>query len=138
MKKILIPGIFITCIGVASAATVKCIAFNTQTACTYDNPYDYVDFTAYCGGITVRGLGYCSEQSGSSVGSTTMDLEKSKGIYCWCRMVSPALSNWVYLESAMDSSQCVHTCSIDCAIALNDSRTKGSSMRQGMFNSAIY
>lgn len=130
MKKYFITCVLVGCVGTAGAATVKCIYFNSNTACTYENPYDNATFNATCGGINVKGIGYCSQQSGSSMGSTSMDLTKTPGIYCWCKMLSPAVSYWVYLESAMSEDQCWHTCSIDCAIRLGDST---SEYRRSMF-----
>lgn len=132
MKKILIPGIFIGCISIAGAATVKCIAFDTTKACSIENPGDYPDFYGSCNGITVKGIGYCSQDKGSSKGETSPTLNKNIGVNCWCKMISPAVSQWVYLEgAAANYVNCLHTCSIDCVWALNNSRD--STIRSAMF-----
>ena len=132
MKKYLIPIVLIGCIGTAGAATVKCIAFQPSVKCEYENPGDYPIFTATCSGVAVKGLGYCSTQSGGSIGTTSLTLNKGPGAYCWCKMISPAVSYWVYLEQANDTGQCWHTCSIDCAVRLGNSRD--SIIRNSLFN----
>ena len=121
-------------------AVTKCVALNSNTTCTYKNPGEYVvDWTSTCttnGASTpISGIAVCSENDGSA-GYTETRLNISglldNNLYCWCRMISPAVSLWVYTDTpAVTSDYCVSYCAYICA----DSMKNNASFRSAMFGS---
>lgn len=123
MKKILIPVAMFSFVGAAYGA-VKCVVSldPSQKCDSYDTSLgDSPTFAASCAGVTVKGVSYCSETTVDNVGTSgeaADKISKAPGANCWCKMVSPFVSKWIYLEQAMSSGQCMNTCSIDCGAHL--------------------
>ena len=109
----------------APASTVtKCVALNSNTTCTSESPGHYVaDWTSTCttNGVStsIKGIGICSATRGASTGSTATSLEisgtTSENAYCWCKMVSPALSRWVCALEDLSAGNCAYLCADSCA-----------------------
>lgn len=86
------------CVPVIANATVKCIALNETTHCERSETNDEKgDWAANCdGGITVRGVSLPKKGTDS---------------YCFCKMVSPAVSDWVETEVGdNDTAMCAFFC----------------------------
>ena len=110
-------------VGGPADAVVKCVALGSATTCTAPAAQNKADWTATCttGGaaVSVQGIGFCSNQAGSAqfVKSTTLTTDGSKAennLNCWCKMVSPAVSSWVFLETRTSASACVYGCAHNC------------------------
>ena len=120
-KGIFLLGITIALCTPASAVT-KCVKLSSSTTCSYVNPGTYVvDWTSNCTSsgtsVAISGISQCSSTSGSSGGQKATALENSGGTddkYCWCKMVSPAVSSWVFFADRGSASACALSCARIC------------------------
>ncbi len=116
-KGVFLLGITIALCPPASAVT-KCVKLSSSTTCSYVNPGTYVvDWTSNCTSsgtsVAISGISQCSSTSGSSVGQKATALKISGGTddkYCWCKMVSPAVSSWVFSTGDGSASGCAISC----------------------------
>ena len=119
-------------------AVTKCVKLTSSTTCTYVNPgYNVVDWTSNCTtsgtSVAISGISQCSSTSGSSTGQTATSLEISGGTddkYCWCKMVSPAVSSWVFYNVYGSASFCARNCANFCA----SSAANDASFRSALFS----
>ncbi len=90
---------------------------------TWTANFDYGD---------VSGIAVCNDTSGSwGVASPQYDFESgTTGAKCWCKMLSPARSAWVYNGSYNSASQCATS----CAYCVNYV-SSNADFRGGMFGS---
>lgn len=119
-------GIFLLGITIAlctpAMAVTKCVKLSSSTTCSYVDPGDYVvDWTSNCTSsgtsVAISGISQCSSTSGSSTGQKATSLEISGGTddkYCWCKMVSPAVSSWVFYYAYGSASFCAYDCAYSC------------------------
>lgn len=125
--KIILAGAMLCAITTTGAhAVTKCVALKgSSTECTLDSEqYEYhTDWTATCTtyGVStpISGIGICSSTQGSGY-QTATDLDTSSTAddnkYCWCRMISPAVSRWVYSSSPSNQycdRYCAHYCTLN-------------------------
>ena len=134
MKKngILIFGIIgAMFIGNANAVQ-KCVALDSSaTTCTYVNPGTYVvDWTSTCStngtSVPIKGISACSSNAGDAIGDTadalTLASDTTTHVNCWCKMVSPAVSSWVFDDANASAGDCALSCARYCAFgAANNS-----------------
>ncbi|HIS70473.1 MAG TPA: hypothetical protein IAD02_00590 [Candidatus Enterousia intestinigallinarum] len=121
-KGIFLLGITIALCTPASAVT-KCVKLSSSTTCSYVDPGTYVvDWTSNCTSsgtsVAISGISQCSSTSGSSVGQKATALKISGGTddkECWCKMVSPAVSSWVFANFSRSASLCANACASICA-----------------------
>ena len=125
-KLFLIAGAMLCAITTTGAhAVTKCVALNSSTTCTIDDYERHTDWASTCTtyGVStpVSGIGICSSTDGGSGYQTATELDTSNtpddNKYCWCRMISPAVSRWVY-SAAPANIYCARTCANNCAINL--------------------
>ena len=122
--KIIITGAIFCVVTTTSVhAVTKCVALNSSsTTCTSDDSQNtgHPEWDATCttNGVStpISGIGVCSSKSGSSIGQTATELATSStsgaNKYCWCKMISPVVSKWVYTYSFANSSDsCPAACS---------------------------
>ena len=130
-SKILITSAILCAISAAPAhAVTKCVALNSSTTCTSDDTQyqGHTDWAATCttNGVStpIRGIGICSSTKGGSTGATATELDTSYGTdenhNCWCRMISPAVSRWVFNRYDLAAGDCAQECAYYCAIAVRD------------------
>ena len=125
LKIILAGAIFCAMVAAPAHAVTKCVALSSSgTQCSYTNPGDnVVDWTATCkkNGVStpIKGIGICSANKGSTSGATAAVLEISstatENLNCWCRMISPAVSRWVFNRSYSSTGDCAQDCAHHCA-----------------------
>ncbi len=139
MKKHLIIAGIICVASIPSAyAVTKCVKLSSSTTCSYVNPGNYVvDWTSNCKSsgtsVAISGISQCSSTSGSSTGQKATSLEISGGTddkYCWCKMVSPAVSTWVF-DNGLGSAA---NCAINCAYACAGDVASFASFRSALFS----
>ena len=129
-KLFLIAGAMLCAITTTGAhAVTKCVAFNSSTTCTSDDTQyqGHTDWAATCttNGVStpISGIGICSSIRASQYATAT-ELDTSStpddNKYCWCRMISPAVSRWVYRFSFTSAGLCARLCALNCAIAVRD------------------
>ena len=135
MKNIVMLSAILAVVSVPAAAVQKCVALGSGTTCTAPGglsrpPTGKADWSLTCTtrgtSVTVNGIGVCAGQVGNStplVDSLTISTCFSTGscpaegeaVNCWCRMLSPALSQWVYSGlSYRSESECVNHCASTC------------------------
>lgn len=67
--------------------------------------------------VTFEGLANCSSTvpSSSKVLSATSTILMTDGDYCWCKIISPAVSNWYTVARTLATSNCQSVCAQKCA-----------------------
>ena len=90
------------------------LPFSADSFCTGGGRSGYIDWypTVSCAGYTVKGIGIVSPTTGS-VGAVSDEIEYNvNGTgYCWCKMLSPAVSKWVSIAALGTLSTCAGFCS---------------------------
>ena len=122
-KHLIIAGIICVASIPPAYAVTKCVKLSSSTTCSHVNPGTYVvDWTSNCTSrgtsVAISGISQCSSTSGSSTGQKATSLEISGGTddkYCWCKMVSPAVSSWVFNYDRGSASNCAYSCANGCA-----------------------
>ena len=136
-SKILIAGLLCAATIPPTFAVTKCVKLpsstTTCTSVTISADDNQSNGTANCDGVNFEFVGFCSSRGGST-GTTAAFLpasstNSSNNIYCWCKMVSPAVSSWVFFRD-LPGADCYTHCGYNCAYAIND-----ASFRSGMFGS---
>ena len=125
---------------VPAMAVVKCVALNSNSTCEWIDPEDYQsDWGATCNGISIRGIALCGHESsanGLSTGATTESVWKSSEPYqnraCWCKIVQPAVSKWVYAETNNAAGDCAHWCQDACAGKIGGQSDTDKAFRQAI------
>lgn len=124
--KILIAGAMLCAITTTGAhAVTKCVALNSSTTCDPGSITQYqnhTDWAATCttNGVStpISGIGICSSTKGASQYATATELDRSstadENLNCWCRMISPAVSRWVFYSSS-SADICAKNCALLCA-----------------------
>lgn len=87
--------------------------------------------------FTVRGVAGCSRSSGTA-GTTTIDIlptlnyaDDGNDNKCWCKMLTPAVSQWVYLRAYSGDSgagSCAKSCAYRCGEAMTNNETFKTTM----------
>ena len=122
-KHLIIAGIICAASIPPAYAVTKCVKLTSSTTCSYVNPgTSVVDWTSNCTSsgtsVAISGISQCSSTSGSSNGQKATVLEISGGTddkYCWCKMVSPAVSSWVFSYDYGAAYSCAANCASRCA-----------------------
>lgn len=120
-------GVGIMLASPAGAAVMKCMKLSPNSSYTsvYSSNTYKVDWTAASGGVPIVGVSACSSTAGSTVGqrasALTISSVADSNKYCWCKMVSPAVSSWVYPDICTDSlcttpsgASCRQYCALFC------------------------
>ncbi len=138
-KHLLIAGLICAIIIPPASAVTKCVKLSSSTTCSQVKPGTYVvDWTSNCTSsgtsVAISGISQCSSTSGSSVGQKATALKISGGTddkYCWCKMVSPAVSSWVFFNNYGSASICASACAAYCA---NSVAASSASFRSALFS----
>ena len=147
MKRILLFGVLMMVGGGELMAAQQCVKFGDLTEGLYIASSGQSDWTVYNSDIKIVGIAVCAStfgQSGDVADSLEYDmdllpgdtcgymleevLEYNKNTYCWCRMLSPAVSKWVAYGDLWDAEECLDNCSEECAAALITSTAFRSAM----------
>lgn len=119
-KHLLIAGLICMATIPPAMAVTKCVKLNSSTTCSsYSGLASQSNWSATCGGVSIQGVAFCGSQNGGSTGATTGAVTTSSTIdnnkYCWCKMVSPAVSSWVFYGDRESASNCARLCARICA-----------------------
>lgn len=119
-KHLLIAGLICMATIPPAMAVTKCVKLNSSTTCsTYSGAYKQSNWSATCGGVSIQGVAFCGSQNGGSTGATTDAVTTSttsdNNKYCWCKMVSPAVSRWVFDRAITSAGSCADNCAHLCA-----------------------
>lgn len=130
MKKyLLIAGLGgIMAISSATAVT-KCLNTSLFDGCSFPNGSGS-DFNVQCnGGMSVNGVGFCGLGNGDISSGVIVSSNADSNTTCWCRMVKPAVSQWVRAVGFGSETLCLNGCANKCA---NYFRDNTNSMRTKM------
>ena len=135
-KHLLIAGLICVATIPPTFAVTKCVKLNSSTTCTSrSGAFGQSNWSATCGGVSIQGVAFCGSQNGGSAGATTDAVTTSStsdnNKYCWCKMVSPAVSSWVFNVSAESADACAYLCAYNCA----GRAQSDASFRSGLFGS---
>ena len=134
-KHLIIAGIICAASIPPAYAVTKCVKLTSSTTCV--RPYSSTgqsNWSATCGGIKIQGVAFCGSQDGGSEGKTSETVTTSPASdynkNCWCKMVSPAVSSWVFNISTESAGACAYLCAYNCA----DRARSVSDFRSGLFS----
>ena len=134
-KHLIIAGIICAATIPPAYAVTKCVKLTSSTTCTsHSGEVGQSNWSATCGGIEIQGVAFCGSQKGGSYGAKSETVTTSStsddNKYCWCKMVSPAVSSWVFNYSNASAGLCAAYCSGYCA---NNARN-ASNLRSALFS----
>ena len=134
MKNIVMLSAILAVVSVPAAAVQKCVALGSGTTCAATGKHSRpptgkadraLPFTPSGTPVTVE-MGTTSSPVDSLTTSTCLTGQcpaEGNAKYCYCRMVSPALSQWVGLQMGFASeSTCLQNCASTCHQYLIDDR----------------
>ena len=148
MKKLLTLTAVGAILSAPAIAVQKCVALGGDISCTssYSSYLGKANWEATCtsNGVSVpiKGIAACSQEAGLDVGYTKFDDESNTDVEllptvysnsnynnkeCWCKIISPAISRWVYTgRTYADVADCLYNCAKDCAYMVVDKRSTDS------------
>ncbi|MBQ7127937.1 MAG: hypothetical protein IJO18_03060 [Alphaproteobacteria bacterium] len=123
-------------------AVQKCVALDASTTtCTSTPTAGNADWSATCTtngtSVPIKGIAMCSNQAadaayGTSDAITTVSSSSdTTNVNCWCKMVEPAVSSWVFFSASTSAGHCAAYCSFFCA----DRARYFSAFRSALFSS---
>ncbi len=126
MRKFLFGIFFVFLFGTVANAVTKCVYRYASSECSvYSAKYGSSEWAVSCGGKKVFGVGACSfnfasnmGNSGVVTGSAFVALRDETIVdnkYCWCRMMYPLVSYWIYAVAFDSPVACMHGCAQRCA-----------------------
>ncbi len=136
MKKLLTLTALCALLTAPATAVQKCVALDANMA-TYggDMPAYKTDWTLNAENLVIKGIAVCSNKRGSRYADTASELtydetDSNNNYYCWCRMISPAVSLWTYTYECEDSLECAMVCTDSCVTSIDFD----SDFRSAMFS----
>ena len=116
-KHLIIAGIICAASIPPAYAVTKCVKLTPSTTCTTSSG-NGSNWSATCGGIAIQGVAFCGSQNGGSMGTKSENVTTSPtsddNKYCWCKMVSPAVSSWVFGTPLTSAGTCADKCANSC------------------------
>ena len=130
MKKyLLIAGLGgIMAISSATAVT-KCLNTSLFDGCSFPSGSGSNFYVQCNGGMSVNGFVFCGPGYSDISSEVTVSSNADDNTNCWCRMVKPAVSQWVRTVSFGSETLCLNECAKKCA---NYFRDNVNSMRTKM------
>ncbi len=136
-KHLLIAGLICVATIPPAMAVTKCVKLSSSTTCPdYSGATGQSNWSATCGGISIQGVAFCGSQNGGSAGATTDAVTTSTtstdNKYCWCKMVSPAVSRWVFYSANSSGGRCADLCAYNCASIAHYNASYRSALFSGL------
>ncbi|MBR2393073.1 MAG: hypothetical protein IKB05_01110 [Alphaproteobacteria bacterium] len=121
MKKLLTLTAVGAILAAPATAVQRCVALSENNNDFYIDDYEYSEWTLKSSNITIKGIGLCTGTSGAVKETSDTLLNYGGGYYCWCRMISPAVSSW-FSSNFEDNDDyiCATNCSLACAELVRD------------------
>lgn len=130
MKRVLVFIFMMLCPGVLFGVQ-KCVNFGELGPgfVEYNAAWGDVDWSLVWSHITIHGIATCVETNGK-IGDVAAHVKyddtfycskelggvsSNDNQYCWCKMISPAVSLWVAYGDIGDAEACVERCAMACA-----------------------
>ncbi|MBE6459659.1 MAG: hypothetical protein E7009_01585 [Alphaproteobacteria bacterium] len=149
MKKLLTLTAVGAILAAPATAVQKCVALDPEHVSCYPTSEEYSDFvgkaewsitcTTNGTSVPIKGIGMCSNQAANdffdtSEAITTVSSESDMtDRYCWCKMVEPAVSSWVYIGTDVYGGD--RACAYGCAASCFDTIYKESGFQSALFGS---
>lgn len=116
---------------VGGTGVTKCVKLNTSTSCvSLSTNNNSSNWKATCRtgttAVPVQGVAVCASTGGSQFSTQTeltVSNTDSQNKHCWCKLTSPAVSDWVKTtgpNGSPSSLDCRYVCSSSCAGAMED------------------
>ena len=128
MKKLLTLTAVGAILAVPAMAVQKCVVALDASTTTCTSPTaatGNADWSVTCTtndtSVPIKGIAMCSNQAGdaqygtSDAITTVNSTSDTTNLNCWCKMVEPAVSSWVFIGTNASAGDCAHTCSGGCA-----------------------
>ncbi len=142
MKKLLTLTALCAILSAPAMAVQKCVALDSSTTtCTPTSAFGNANWSATCTTngtrVPIKGIAMCSNQAagaqyGTSDAITTVSsASDTNNVNCWCKMVEPAVSSWVFISARVSAGFCEFYCSGNCAT----SAQSDSAFRSALFGS---
>ncbi|MBP3316061.1 MAG: hypothetical protein J6L70_00455 [Alphaproteobacteria bacterium] len=129
MKTFYIAGVLGLLFSVSGHAAKLCMAIDENVPTDYEySSLNSSEWLVDISGTFVSGVAYCTKASGS-VANNIYRSGTYDNKYCWCKMLSPAVSSWVFSSNLSDATNCAKYCSEDCA-----TKMASSDFRSTMFS----
>ena len=140
MKKLLTLTAVGAILAAPAIAVQKCVALDpSTTTCTSTPASGNADWSATCTtngtSVPINGIAMCSNQKADAINGTSdaittvSSTTDTTNFNCWCKMVEPAVSSWVFIGTFTSASICADSCSSNCA---------GSARFNSAFRSALF
>ena len=125
MKSVLVFIFMMLCPGVLFGVQ-KCVNFGElgPGLVEYNAAWGDVDWSLVWPHITIHGIATCVETNGK-IGDVVAHVKyddvfhcggsSNDNQYCWCKMISPAVSLWVAYGDIGDAEVCAEGCAMACA-----------------------
>lgn len=134
MTKKIIISLFIIFATATSYAANKCVALGAAASCEYGDPAgSQSDWSSNCTldgkTINVRGVATCGhnghngdagQQVGMRLDSIGYATNMSYNLACYCKIVQPVTSHWVYAQQYNNTLECTKDCAKACSGWLSD------------------
>lgn len=149
MKKSFYLFVLCTCLVpvISMAAVTKCVNLSSGTTCKAISVSVYgnnVEWRGLCNSINVRGVSKCSSTANTTwyhkVGFINTTSATANNKYCYCKLISPAVSSWVVIGFCTSSS-CVmpgggtaSECEQYCAKSCQDELINKDNFRSAIFS----
>ncbi|MBR4891986.1 MAG: hypothetical protein IKZ34_02270 [Alphaproteobacteria bacterium] len=139
---VVIIAIF-TVANVANAALYQCLKLNPSTVCSAvtGRVYNVAETTVNCDNQQITMVGICGSNTGTADVTTRDNISVSttntSNIYCWCMMIEPVPSRWVYRYQYQDAYNCKMQCAVGCNNAFVYDGTGDRSFRSAMISNLI-
>ena len=136
-KHLIIAGIICAASIPPAYAVTKCVKLTSSTTCiSSSGVVGRSNWSATCGGIEIQGVAFCGSQKGGSYGAKSETVTTSStsddNKYCWCKMVSPAVSSWVFNYTNASAGLCAAYCSGYCATGARNYSALRSALFSGL------
>ncbi|MBE6460051.1 MAG: hypothetical protein E7009_03665 [Alphaproteobacteria bacterium] len=124
MKKLLTITAIGAILAAPATAVQKCVnlPFNIYEA-DEQSYFGYNEWELRYPNIVIQGIAACSSDAGNPRDEIELD-PNSDYFYCWCKMITPAVSKWVYANAEYDEfdslEECSAMCSFQCGINISD------------------
>lgn len=137
-KKLIVTAIlsigtlYLTSITSPARAAKTCVGIDRNTACSGGNGADdyQIDWEATCGTVTLKGIGICAFTHPTSFGPVVNEVHLGgrsveDNVHCWCKMTSPAISKWVFVNTGPSLDACTIYCAHMCQGSATTSDFRG-------------
>ena len=105
--------------------------------------YRDVNAVVDCGGTQVTIVSTCAMTSGTADVTALDDIVISSAapannIHCWCKIVSPVVTKWVYRYSYGSNTNCAYSCVRGCANAFLYAESQDTTFRTTAYSNLVY